>query len=113
MTQRKLWSASWARMRAHVGRSLPVPCAKCGALVQPTDSWHLGHIVPRSLGGTDGPDNVAPEHARCNLAEAPSLQWAAKRRSANAPPSRQWFVEPSQGDPRPTSPEEVEPSQIW
>jgi len=28
--------------------------------------WHLDHLVPRALGGTDDASNLHPAHARCN-----------------------------------------------
>jgi 5-methylcytosine-specific restriction endonuclease McrA len=42
---------------------LPIDKHKRGEL-------HWGHIIARSIGGSDGPENRAPEHARCNLDHA-------------------------------------------
>jgi HNH endonuclease len=108
----KLWSARWARMRAAYGRTLPAPCIACGELVLPSEPWHLGHKVPRALGGQDVPDNLGPSHVRCNLSEAASIAWRKKQLGIGrtAPPSRDWYGD----DPSPTEPpEEVEPSRIW
>lgn len=49
-------------------------CWRCRRPIDPTVSALLpggltiGHVVPRSRGGSDGLDNLAPEHRRCNLA---------------------------------------------
>jgi 5-methylcytosine-specific restriction endonuclease McrA len=49
-------------------------CRRCGGWVDVTmsglmpDGPTLGHIIPRSKGGTDHPTNLGLEHRRCNLA---------------------------------------------
>lgn len=49
-------------------------CRRCGGWVDVTmsglmpDGPTLGHIIPRSKGGTDALGNLGIEHRRCNLA---------------------------------------------
>lgn len=52
--------------RAQWASRLPLPCRRCPYPVLPTQRWQVGHIVDRSLGGTDDVSNQWPEHARCN-----------------------------------------------
>jgi 5-methylcytosine-specific restriction endonuclease McrA len=53
---------------AHAGK-----CWRCGDPIDPTlprsmpGGLTIGHVIPRSLGGSDHWDNLAPEHCRCNL----------------------------------------------
>jgi|SRR5690349_12239749 len=48
-------------------------CRRCALPIDPDLHGYLpgaltiGHIVPRSQGGTNDPRNLAPEHRRCNL----------------------------------------------
>lgn len=42
-------------------------CPRCGQLIHPGQEWHLGHKIAKSQGGRDTADNIAPEHALCNL----------------------------------------------
>lgn len=42
-------------------------CCICGRPILP-GSESLQHLVPRSKGGTDDPDNLRPAHLRCNSA---------------------------------------------
>lgn len=41
------------------------PCPLCGRPMFKTQKLHFDHIVPRALGGADGPCQVA--HAACNM----------------------------------------------
>jgi hypothetical protein len=41
-------------------------CRRCGLPIDPDEPWDLGHIVAKADGGTVTPDNLAPEHRRCN-----------------------------------------------
>ena len=49
-------------------------CRRCGGWIDlalsglHADGLTLGHIVPASRGGSDAPENLGPEHRRCNLA---------------------------------------------
>src|SRR5215510_1387752 len=56
----------WRELRKWWAAQLPLPCPRCGALVQPWDRWDLDHQVPRAIGGTD--DTARPAHERCNRA---------------------------------------------
>jgi 5-methylcytosine-specific restriction endonuclease McrA len=80
----------WRVTRAAFAARLPTPCGKCGAMVRQGDNWHLSHIHPRSQGGSNAPDNLQVQHARCNLSEAPRLAWQVKVNHRTAPPSRAW-----------------------
>lgn len=40
-------------------------CAYCNAIIKPLDK-SIDHILPRTLGGKDRPDNYAVCHRRCN-----------------------------------------------
>ena len=52
------------------------PCAYCG---QPTtrapgpDKFHREHVIPRSRGGNNGPENYLPACRTCNLRKGPNL----------------------------------------
>jgi hypothetical protein len=89
--------------------------------VLPSDTWHLGHKVPRALGGRDEPSNLGPAHRYCNLREAASIGWRASQLKKVAPPSRDWFgqVHPTargtagRNEAEAKSPEVVEPSRIF
>lgn len=42
-------------------------CHLCQGRINPAvDDWHAEHIVPRTLGGSDSPENVWPAHAACH-----------------------------------------------
>lgn len=45
---------------AHDGK-----CHKCGRNLHPGDKWTIAHIVALELGGTNDPDNLAPECEWC------------------------------------------------
>ena len=63
-------SPEWFRFtraaRPLITAMLPLPCVDCGRPVTPEQTWHVGHIVAASHGGTMTMDNVGPSHARCN-----------------------------------------------
>ena len=73
------------QLRAWWSARLPVQCPRCGRPVLPTDTWHLGHRQGRADHPelTWDPDNIWPEHARCNLA-ASARRTNAIRRSRRA-----------------------------
>lgn len=55
----------WRAERARWQGLLPLPCPRCGLLVQPWQDWDLGHTIDLASGrGTD--EQVRPEHAACN-----------------------------------------------
>lgn len=64
--------------RGHVSKSAVIArdgleCHLCGVDVDPQD-WHLEHVIPLALGGTDCLDNAAVAHPSCNLSKSDS--WA-------------------------------------
>lgn len=44
-------------------------CQLCGQVIRSAELMDLDHIVPRSLGGSDGRDNRQMTHWRCNNAK--------------------------------------------
>jgi hypothetical protein len=54
------------KMRALFAPQMPMACGRCGHPIVEGQAWHVGHILDIALGGTDTPDNVRPEHKRCN-----------------------------------------------
>lgn len=80
-------------VRAAVAQTLPAPCTVCRLPVNPTDRWHLDHIVPLRLGGTTSKANCGPAHERCNLAKGARLQ--GQRPAA---PSTPWLAGPQPSD---------------
>jgi hypothetical protein len=44
-----------------------VPCALCGLPIVDPRQGQVDHRIPRSVGGSDGLDNLVATHARCNL----------------------------------------------
>jgi hypothetical protein len=122
MTTGTIWgrrgdTRAWRRLREMYGRSLPLPCWRCGRMIRPGQAWSLGHLVDRWVGGTD--DRLAPEHRRCSdesggRAARAAMRWrrvmaeqgrpvppsasaarnraATARRTARAGPSRRWLA---------------------
>ena len=41
-------------------------CQLCNRLYSKTDKWQFHHIIPRSRGGTDKPNNIALLHEKCH-----------------------------------------------
>jgi RNA-directed DNA polymerase len=41
-------------------------CAWCGLFFRCGDVWHVDHVVPKSQGGTDTPDNLQLLHSYCH-----------------------------------------------
>lgn len=61
-------------LRAQWARLLPLPCWRCGQVINRTDPWDVGHIVDLALGGDPwDPNNQAPEHTGCNRAAGARL----------------------------------------
>jgi hypothetical protein len=100
-------------MRRAFAATLPAPCIGCGELVQPGEPWHLGHRTPRALGGLDVPANLGVSHAYCNLTEAPSIQWRARKASRAPAQSRDWGAVTAKPSFPTESPGTVEPSRVW
>lgn len=64
-TQRGL-GAAWQRKSERMRKNMPdgQPCAKCGGPMYKWQPIELDHLIPRRLGGGDGP--VALAHRYCN-----------------------------------------------
>jgi hypothetical protein len=75
-------SRQWRKLRASFAARLPLPCARCGAMVSLSDTWDLGHAVDRALGGAD--DAVWPEHRRCNRSAGGHLAVELRHEAAQA-----------------------------
>ena len=41
-------------------------CARCGDAIDRRETASIGHVIARSLGGSDAPDNLRLEHLSCN-----------------------------------------------
>lgn len=56
------------RDRAWWARQLPLPCARCGRPVHPSEPWDVGHRIPQVIdpGRARDRDNQWPEHRYCN-----------------------------------------------
>lgn len=51
------------------GLKVPIPngdCWLCGLPIERKEDRSADHIVPRFMGGTDAPSNIAPAHRQCN-----------------------------------------------
>lgn len=60
-------------------------CYVCGRAIKRQEQATLEHIVPRSLGGTDGMDNLALSHGGCNALRGNKMDYVhPARRVANA-----------------------------
>jgi hypothetical protein len=63
----------WKTLRATYARLLPLPCWRCGAMIERdppgtpfrTSGWVLGHVGLNRCEGA-GDDHLAPEHRRCS-----------------------------------------------
>ena len=95
----------WRNLRAAHALTLPRPCWRCGATIQPTDVWDLGHVVDRVDGGND--DHLAPEHRRCSReAAAHSQAYRARARRVAAQAIR--YAETPWRAPDPTADAETD-----
>lgn len=47
-------------------------CGICGQSIE--GEFHIDHIVPVALGGTDDEANLQPAHPRCNILKGASVQ---------------------------------------
>lgn len=61
--QERGYDAAHERERKRWARLLPLPCARCGRLIQRTDKWHLDHTDDRS-------GYLGPSCAACNVSAA-------------------------------------------
>lgn len=61
-TTERGYGAEHQQLRADMqGTVIGQPCARCGHMILPTDTWHLDHTDDRS-------GYLGPSHARCNVA---------------------------------------------
>jgi hypothetical protein len=60
-----------------------VRCHLCGEPIAHVAEGEIDHLVPRSMGGDDGPRNLAPAHRRCNR-----VRGDKPRPFVSAPPAR-------------------------
>ncbi|MCU0835994.1 MAG: HNH endonuclease [Chromatiaceae bacterium] len=57
MGKRKLqWL--WNRQEGH--------CPQCGQAISKATGWHVHHVVPKALGGSDKPHNLSLLHPNCH-----------------------------------------------
>ena len=77
----------WRRLRVwaayRLAASGSMPCTRCGEPIAYGERFDLDHLVPRALGGTDGPSNLGVAHPACNRKATPRL-------SVVPTPSRRW-----------------------
>src|SRR5262245_26456756 len=71
------------QLRAYWAARLPQPCSRCDQLVQPWDVWHVDHVVPRAMGGTD--HDTWPAHAKCNMTGGVAPRHLQTMGSSNSP----------------------------
>ena len=71
------WNEAMAlRFGIHIGETCPVKCLYCGLKgylhwinrgnLRLSWHFHFEHILPKALGGTDSPENIAISCAHCN-----------------------------------------------
>lgn len=76
-------------LKARVLATMGTVCHLCGRPGADT----VDHLVPRSAGGTDALDNLAPAHQRCNSMrqDMPLTEWfRIHPLPRRAPPTRPW-----------------------
>lgn len=56
----------WRALRRSWAEQLPLPCARCGVVIQYGEPFDLDHTIPRALGGSD--EFARPSHPGCNRA---------------------------------------------
>jgi Restriction endonuclease len=72
----RVYPSDWAATRAKVFALKGSQCVYCGA-----DASHVDHIHPRSRGGSDAIENLAPSCSVCNVAKGSMTleEWRAAR----------------------------------
>lgn len=53
-------------------------CAYCGAAIPPREDWHIDHVKPWSLGGSNEPHNLALACRPCNTSKGSKTDWVIK-----------------------------------
>jgi 5-methylcytosine-specific restriction endonuclease McrA len=64
------------------------PCQLCGKPMHRTQQLHYDHIIPRALGGKDGPRRIV--HASCNVRAGQRLAVQLRRRQRGKVPARRY-----------------------
>ena len=72
--------ADWSSVRRAVLARDRQSCVSCGDACSGSDA-HVHHLIPRSAGGTDDPENLITLCASCHAAHHPNLQVGLARRS--------------------------------
>lgn len=80
------------RLRRRMIEELPLQCWRCGGWITSATDLTIGHVI-----GVDEaphlmwePDNLRPEHRRCNFSAGATYGNRKRGASAPAPTSRQW-----------------------
>ena len=77
-----------ARARALAAMAEGTPCEMCGQPMFRAQKLHYDHVIPRALGGKNGPRRIV--HALCNLRAGQRLGTAARRRNRRARAYTRW-----------------------
>lgn len=88
----KWGGARVTKMRARMAEQLPAPCWRCGRTITPDMQWTIGHIIEADVAPELmwHPDNLAPEHARCNYSAGARYGNRKRRRRLPSYTSRTW-----------------------
>lgn len=66
--------------RAHWLPLLPLPCSRCGGVVDKGMRWDVDHIMPLSAGGpVNDRNNEWPSHRYCNQSHGSAIAKAKMR----------------------------------
>lgn len=88
------WTTRWSgrtveKARALIGSKLPLPCGKCGGIVEFEDDWIVGHIKSRAAYPelTLDPTNWCAEHRPCSdeSGHEAMLERISREQSGEAP----------------------------
>lgn len=61
-----------ARTKALIWDKTGGLCFYCGLALNPYRNFSIDHVVPKSRGGSDDPDNLVPACRRCNCRKGAS-----------------------------------------
>ena len=77
---------SISRRRRQIFERSSGRCHYCHALLTLDGKWHIEHMVPHALGGTDGAGNLVAACAPCNFAkrDRTALEFVQHRRPGDA-----------------------------
>lgn len=76
------------RKRAIAAMPDGTPCQLCGQPMHRTQQLHYDHVIPRALGGHDGPKRLT--HAACNMRAGARLGNSLRRRRVRRPAYTRW-----------------------